>query len=142
MDSKREVILYVVFGVLTTAINIVTYLFCTKLLQIEYKLATTIAWIVSVLFAFVTNKLYVFRSKEPSMRFVLKEMFLFFIARLFSYGLDIGTMLLLVAQLHMNDFIAKMRGKRSSNSCELLYKQVCNFFKKSKSVMGKTAAPL
>ncbi|WP_129726614.1 GtrA family protein [Ectobacillus funiculus] len=107
MDSKREVILYVVFGVLTTAINIVTYLFCTKLLQIEYKLATTIAWIVSVLFAFVTNKLYVFRSKESSMRFVLKEMFLFFIARLFSYGLDIGTMLLLVAQMHMNDFIAK-----------------------------------
>ena len=66
MKLNKEVISYLVFGVLTTLTNIVSYAILSKLFGMDYKLATTIAWVISVLFAFITNKLYVFNSKETN----------------------------------------------------------------------------
>ncbi|WP_141432894.1 GtrA family protein [Bacillus sp. 03113] len=108
MKQKKELVLYLVFGVLTTLVNIITYVFVTKLLYIDYKIATTIAWILSVLFAFITNKLFVFNSKETNLFLLIKETFLFFMARFLSYLLDIGLMILLVEQWHMNDILSKV----------------------------------
>ena len=58
---NRETILYVVFGVLTTAINIGLCGLMTQVLHWDTVLSNVLGWIVSVLFAFVTNKILVFR---------------------------------------------------------------------------------
>jgi putative flippase GtrA len=108
MKAKKELLNYLIFGALTTLINIVSYTFFTKLLNTDFKTATTIAWILSVLFAFVTNKLYVFHSTGKNIFTISKELGSFLLSRLLSYGLDILSMILLVQILVINDLIAKV----------------------------------
>ena len=67
-------------------------------------LSNAIAWIISVLFAFITNKLFVFESKGN----VLKESISFFIVRLISLGLDMLCMYLLISVLSTNELLSKI----------------------------------
>jgi len=104
----KEMRRYIIFGILTTITNIVIYVVLTKVAFVDYKLATTIAWLVSILFAFITNKLYVFDSKTLAVLVILKEFSVFFIFRLVSYGLDIGMMIILVDVVGTDDLFSKL----------------------------------
>ncbi|KUO59466.1 MAG: teichoic acid glycosylation protein [Gracilibacter sp. BRH_c7a] len=108
MTSKRELTSYIFFGILTTLINILSYVLLTNILGIDYKTATTIAWLVSVLFAFITNKLFVFHSMSKHFLPLVKELGAFILSRVASYGLDILTMITLIELLYINDFVAKI----------------------------------
>lgn len=103
----KELILYGIFGVLTTLVNIITF-YLLDLLHINIYISNTIAFIVSVIFAFVTNKLFVFESKSWKKDILIKESFSFLSARLFSYLLDMGTIYLLVDILKINKLISKI----------------------------------
>lgn len=104
----KEVILYLIFGVLTTLINIITYYFCTRLFHFGEYESNVIAWIVSVLFAFVTNKLFVFESKNRNFKLLLKEASSFILFRLLSLGMDMGAMYLMISIFKWNDLVAKI----------------------------------
>jgi putative flippase GtrA len=108
MEQKKEVISYLFFGVLTTLANIVSYIVLSKLFEMDYKLATTIAWVISVLFAFITNKLYVFNSKETNIVLIAKEFTSFTFFRFLSYLMDLGMMVLMIEWLKTGDLIAKI----------------------------------
>lgn len=108
MKNKKEVINYLVFGVLTTLINIVSYGIFSKIFNIDFKLATTIAWIISVIFAFITNKIYVFNSKNPNILLITKEFILFIFFRLLSYIVDIVLMIMLVDWMKIDDLVSKI----------------------------------
>ena len=87
----EEVILYVVFGVLTTLVNFVSFWVFNKILGEKfYLVSNVIAWFISVVFAYVTNKLWVFESKSWAFKILLKEVPEFFAARLFSLGVEEG----------------------------------------------------
>lgn len=101
----KEIILYLIFGGLTTFVNIVVYALCTKLFSINWEISNIIAWILSVLFAYVTNRKYVFESKSSN---IIKEMSSFFGFRLLSFVLDMGFMYLFVDMIQMDDMIAKI----------------------------------
>ena len=58
----REMILYLVFGGLTTLVNIFSYFVLTDVGEIQYLVSTAIAWVLSVLFAYFTNRVWVFQS--------------------------------------------------------------------------------
>ena len=98
----KEIILYIVFGVLTTVINIVVYQLLYNLLGEEHYLIsptfipTTVGGILSVLFAFFTNKLFVFESTSFKAKVFIREMLMFFAARLASYFIDYGIVWLTV----------------------------------------------
>jgi putative flippase GtrA len=104
---NKSTISYLVFGVLTTAVNIVVYTFLVTFFNMDYKLATTIAWILSVLFAFITNKLYVFNSKDLSISLMMKEFANFVFFRLLSLVIDIIIMVIIIDVLKGNDILAK-----------------------------------
>ena len=102
-EKMRELIVYVFFGVLTTVVNWVIYTLLTMVLGMtsypegsaSYVLignaANAVAWIVSVLFAFFTNKRYVFKSEKTRENGAWKEFGLFVSARVLSYLLfDLG----------------------------------------------------
>lgn len=108
MRDKREIVNYLVFGMITTLINLVSYALLTQLLNTDFKTATTIANLLAVLFAFITNKLYVFRSRDKNFIIVTKELSSFLLSRLMSYGLDLVTMIILVEFLRFNDMVAKV----------------------------------
>lgn len=108
MKNKKEVISYLIFGVLTTLVNIVVYGLLTKLFSVDYRIATTIAWVLSVLFAFITNKLFVFESKSMALSSVMKELSSFILFRLVSYLLDLTIMIVMVEWLVLNDLFSKI----------------------------------
>jgi putative flippase GtrA len=105
---RKEIFNYLVFGVLTTLVNIIIYAFLTKLLHIDYKTSTTVAWVAAVLFAYITNKVFVFQSASFEWKYVAKEFSSFLGFRFLSYLIDIGSMILLVGYLMTDDLLAKI----------------------------------
>lgn len=88
LNKYKEILLYLVFGVLTTVVNYVVYFSC-KAIGVGYKPATVIAWILAVAFAYVTNRIWVFESKSSGFKGISKEIILFVSARLFSLVLEL-----------------------------------------------------
>ncbi|WP_405283299.1 GtrA family protein [Methanobrevibacter sp.] len=105
MKLDRELVLYVFFGALTFLVNIVTYFIFEDLMGINYLISNILAWFFSVLFAYVTNRIWVFESKSPD---ILKEMSLFFGGRIFSGAVDTGLMYLFIDVLMISDLISKI----------------------------------
>lgn len=101
----KEIIMYLIFGVLTTAVNIGVYFISAELLHINYLISNGLAWFLSVLFAYLTNRKYVFESKSQD---VLKEVISFFGSRLATGALDMALMWVFVYFNVVNDVIAKI----------------------------------
>ena len=108
LEKYRGLILYVVFGVLTTVINIAVYALCYRVLRLPNVPSNVIAWILAVLFAFVTNKLYVFESKSLERGTVMRELLSFVGARLATGLLDLAVMFVGVDLLHGPDLVFKV----------------------------------
>lgn len=104
----KELILYVVFGGLTTAVSFVSYWVFADLFHIYYMAATVLSWVVAVTFAYVTNRKWVFESKVSGVLPVLREMASFFASRLASGGMELFLMFAGVDLLHINDKLVKL----------------------------------
>lgn len=104
----KEIINYLIFGVLTTVVSIGTYALFTKLFSINYLVSNILSWILAVLFAFITNKLFVFESKSKDKKQVTKEMINFFFFRIISLGIEMIIMYTFVDLLSINDLITKV----------------------------------
>ncbi|MCI5874666.1 MAG: GtrA family protein [Roseburia sp.] len=103
----KELISYGIFGVLTTVINIAVYTVCYNLLGISNVVSNVIAWILSVLFAYVTNKIWVFESKSTEWKVLIYEMGSFFGCRLATGLLDLAIMYVTVDKLALNSTLMK-----------------------------------
>ena len=104
---NKEVVLYLVFGVLTTLVDTIVFYICNYILNIHYVIATCLAWIFAVLFAYITNKFFVF-SDIKNKQNIFKEMFCFFSLRLVSLLLSIIFMVLMVNVLHLHELLSKI----------------------------------
>ena len=104
-NQYKMPILYMFFGGLTTLVNIVVYFICYDISKLSNVVSTVIAWILSVIFAFITNKLYVFESKSGSL---LYEISTFFTCRLGTGILDVGIMYFTVDILKWNALLMKI----------------------------------
>lgn len=105
IQKNKEIIMYLVFGVLTTVVNIVVYYIFSNLLHMNYLFSNAMAWFLSVLFAYVTNRKYVFDSKNNQ---IIKEAISFFGSRLATGIMDMVLMWLLVNFNIVNDVVAKV----------------------------------
>lgn len=105
--NHREMWLYLFFGALTTLVNIVSYKLIT-LVGIDYMISNIIAWILAVIFAYITNKLFVFASVTDTKSALLKEIGSFFLARVLSLGIDMVIMYLGVSVLKLDDMLVKV----------------------------------
>ena len=106
----QEIINYIIFGVLTTIINMGTYylLVFTILdanVPIQLQIANVTSWIACVTFAYITNKKFVFKSSNKSLK---KEATQFYISRIATLLLDMSLMFILVSVCHFNDKIMKI----------------------------------
>lgn len=104
----KELILYVFWGAATTAVNFIAYFLCTKVFHMHYVAANVLAWLVAVLFAFWSNKSFVFESKSWAPKVVIPELCKFTGARVFSGALETGLLWLCVDLLHFPDDIIKI----------------------------------
>ena len=104
----NEVIKYLIIGVLTTVVSFVTYWLFSRGLNINYKVSTILSWIVTVTFAFLANKIIVFRSKTSGKKDLLLEIINFFKYRILSLLVDFLMMVVFVEVVNINDLIAKI----------------------------------
>lgn len=109
-NKYKEVIMYLIFGVLTTVVSLVTYYALTLTIlnpnsALQLQLANIISWIVSVAFAYITNRKFVFESKSED---IVKELSSFVGGRILTLLMDMAIMFIFVTLLHFNDKIFKI----------------------------------
>lgn len=103
----KGVILYLIFGVLTTVINVAAYYVSYDICGISNLVSTMIAWVIAVAFAFITNKLIVFESKKWD-KDSIKEVFNFILCRVGTGVIEVGFMYVFVDLLSFNGTIMKL----------------------------------
>lgn len=96
----KEVILYIIFGILTTVVNIVTSYILKAFFHIEENIASTIGIIVCVLFAYFTNRKLVFNSQAVTIKEKLTEFWRFSLGRAFTMVIEIIGVFLLTDVIH------------------------------------------
>lgn len=107
-QQYQEIITYVFFGGLTTLVNIVVFFILDTGFNTPYLIANAIAIIVSILFAYVTNKIWVFHSKTKNFRDTFYEFIKFIGFRLLSGLADMLTMYILVDLILLDTNLSKL----------------------------------
>lgn len=105
MKIKAEILTYIIFGLLTTVVNIAIFLFFTDVLKINYIISNIIAWFLSVLFAYITNRIWVFESINDN---IIKELSLFYVGRVFSGVVDTLLLYILISIFSVGVFTSKI----------------------------------
>ena len=102
----KEIINYLIFGVLSMAVNFGLYFILTRVLHLEEILSSGISWFITVLFVYITNKMFVF---EKTNKGILVELISFYISRIVTGILcDICIFTLFFKVMKINDFISKI----------------------------------
>lgn len=100
--------MYIFFGICTTLVNVIVYYICAHIFDLSTALGTALAWFLSVLFAYITNKIFVFESKTKEIFELFREICSFFICRVTTGIVDLAIMLIFVDVLHINDLVVKI----------------------------------
>mgnify|MGYP002524317542 FL=1 len=113
LKKYRSQIVYLIFGVLTTVVNYLVFFPCSSYLEktgFQYAVAVsnTIAWVFAVLFAYVTNKPFVFESHDWSWKVVAPEFAKFVSTRLASLLIETVIISVTVDTLHWNKLVWKV----------------------------------
>ena len=103
-----DLIMYLVFGVMTTAVNYLVYLPCYNLFGRSAAVSNMKSWVVSVAFAFLTNKPFVFRSHDWSAKVVWPELAKFVGCRVGSGVMETVILFVTVDTLRWNGNIWKL----------------------------------
>ncbi len=104
----REIISYLFFGVLTTAVDFVSYYVLTRFLHLEEGFSNIIAQFFAILFAYVTNKLFVFDDKTNDFKTLIVQFGKFFSLRLITLILNSVMFIVMIDKLGINDIITKV----------------------------------
>ena len=107
-EKYREIFLYIIFGVCTTLINIAAYLVLYYSHIFNNLTSNIFAWIISVLFAFFTNKFFVFGDCDATNKTFLRELYFFFVCRIITGVLDNIFMYVSVDLLYYNGLLCKI----------------------------------
>lgn len=101
----KEVLNYIIFGILTTAVNWIVFQIFIEVFSLNWSIANVIAWICAVIFAYITNRKYVFESVSLN---VFKEFLVFVQFRLISLLLEMLIMFILIEVISLAPFASKI----------------------------------
>ena len=104
----KEIISYIFFGALTTLVSIGSFALFDVVMGIDPLIANVFSWILAVLFAYATNRRWVFDSHAKGARATLREMGSFFAGRLLTLGIEELILLVFITWLGWNDLIVKV----------------------------------
>lgn len=99
---------YLIFGFLAFVLNYILYFVFADVLSMHYMAATVISWVLTVVFAYWTNRTFVFKSQNKDISAVVKEFISFIGARVATEVLEIVLMYAMVDVLAINDKISKL----------------------------------
>ncbi len=105
---NRETVVYIIAGVLTTAVNLLVYGFFCNVLGLYYLISNIIAWVIAVIFAYIINDLWVFKSQIQNMGSEIIKILKFFAARGFSLFVEEAGLFLFVNVMGWNNMLVKV----------------------------------
>ena len=103
-DKYNEVVNYLVFGALAFVVSVLTYVFFSELLKLNVLVANVFSWIITVYFAFFTNRKYVFHSDENYLRQILG----FYQGRLLTLAIEEAILYVFIKKLAFNNVGVKI----------------------------------
>ena len=107
-NKYKDVIPYVFWGVMTTLVNIASYWLCNRVFKWAIMPSTIIAQLLSIIFAYLTNRKWVFHSQASTFEEYVHEIASFFAARIGTALLDMAIMFIFAKQMHLNSMIIKI----------------------------------
>lgn len=107
LRKYRSIVMYLVFGVLTTVVNIAAFWVFAHPIGLATVPSNIIAWIISCTFAYLTNRKWVFESGVHDSRGIIREVISFFACRLATLGAETLFMWIFIDKLGFNDMIIK-----------------------------------
>jgi putative flippase GtrA len=107
-QKHREMLLYLFFGGLTTVVSIGSFWVCASALQLNEHIANTVSWLLAVLFAFVTNRLWVFQAPTNGFGAFVKQILKFYGGRLATFAAEEVIILLFITWLGFPDLAVKI----------------------------------
>ncbi len=103
-----ELILYICFGGLTTLVNYIVYFISTRIFGVDILYSNVVSWFLAVLFAYITNRHWVFQSKAKNVKEIVCEGMIFICARVTSGILDTVLLAIFCNIMHINDLVVKI----------------------------------
>ncbi|MBE6671043.1 MAG: GtrA family protein [Ruminococcaceae bacterium] len=107
-QKNKHIITYLVFGVLTTAVDFVSYIILANTFSINENIANILSQVIAIIFAFVTNKLFVFEDKNLKLKHLLTQFTKFASLRLVTLVLNSAMFFVMVDLCSINDLISKI----------------------------------
>ena len=103
----EEGINYLIFGFLAFVLNYVLYFLFSSAMQMHYMAATALSWVLTVVFAYWTNRTFVFKSTNKDAQSLGKEFLSFIGARVATEVLELALMFLMVDCVDLNEYLSK-----------------------------------
>ena len=124
----KSVLLYLIFGILTTLISISTFILFN--MKFNEHISNILSWIISVLFAFIVNKLFVFFNTEHKLSDIIRQILLFFGGRIFTLLTEEVIIFVFITKLSYNSAIVKTAAQ--------IVLIILNYFLSKKALLKKS----
>ena len=106
--KQNELVSYIIFGLATTVVSMVVYGVCNSVFEMHYLVSNIVSWIMAVTFAYITNKMFVFKTRGMGFAQLKREVSLFVSARLASLLIEEIGLFLLVGLLEWGEIGGKL----------------------------------
>lgn len=107
-NMNTEVIRYIIVGGCTTLVNLIVFTVMCKFLNIDVTLSNFVSVVTSIIFAYITNKIFVFQSKCETIQQLISEASKFIGARLLTMVIEVGGVFLLVNIIGQDELTGKL----------------------------------
>jgi len=108
VKNQSELISYAIFGVATTVVSMVVYGVCNSAFEMHYLISNIVSWVIAVAFAYITNKMFVFKTRGMGFAQLKREITLFVSARLASLGIEELGLFILIGLIGWGELLAKL----------------------------------
>ena len=102
----EEIINYIIAGGFGTVVNIGTFTLC-RMLGLDITISNVIAWVITIIFVYISNKFFVFKTGGKGKKESTREFIMFVLARLATLGIEIVLLNLTIEVMHINELISK-----------------------------------
>ncbi len=107
MDNKKEIILYLFFGSLSFLVSIGSFTFFVYTMKMGELAGNVWSWVCAVLFAYTTNRTWVFENKAREKKGILREIYLFFLGRIFTLLIEEVIIYIFITRLGFHAVLVK-----------------------------------
>ena len=106
--KHKEILLYLFFGLISFLISVGTYALFTEVLHVNVLIANIIAWILSVSFAYISSRIWVFENTATGGKAVIAEIGKFVSGRLGTLAIEELILYIFITRMGLNSMAVKL----------------------------------